>query len=331
MFRVGSGGRLISAPRREGPGEERVEVKVQPVPTTSPSHAPGTAPTVTPDQARTLLRRGPVPPALHVTGPLNLGGSTWLRALPEWLRCTSLNVEGCPNLSALPTDLQSDSLNARNTTSLHEVDGRWSVRDGVDLSGSGVRTLNADLRASRLTLGNCRALTRLEGRISVGHLDVSGCASLTTLGADLHVTGSLELADSGLTALPPGLRVRLQWRGVPVDARVAFRPDTIAGREVLLTRNVQRRRVLLDRIGVERFLAEVGGLILDRDRDAGGERQLVRVPFDDDEPLVAVLVRCPSTGGRYALRVPPHIHTCAGAVAWTAGLDPGEYHPLREA
>ncbi|WP_102128051.1 DUF6745 domain-containing protein [Deinococcus planocerae] len=331
MFRVGSGGRLISAPRREGPREERVAVNVQPVPVGRPTRSPAGVPTVTPEQARTLLRRGPVPTALHVDGPLNLSGSAWLRALPEWLRCTVLNVNDCPNLSALPTDLQADSLSARNTPALHEIDGRWSVRDGVDLSGSGVRTLNADVRALRLNLGNCRDLTRLEGQISVGHLDVSGCASLTTLGADLHVTGSLELADSGLTALPPGLRVRLQWRGVPVDARVAFRPDTIAGREVLLTRNVQRRRVLLDRIGVERFLAEVGGLILDRDRDAGGERQLVRVPFDDDEPLVAVLVRCPSTGGRYALRVPPHIRTCAQALAWTAGLDPGDYHPLREA
>lgn len=323
MFRVGSGGRTISAPRRER------ETQAQPAPSLVPPF--GVMPAVTPEQARTLLRRGPLPPALHVSGPLHLSGSAWLRALPEWLRCTSLNVDDCPNLSALPTDLQADSLSARNTPSLREVDGRLSVRDGVDLSGSGLQTLSAELRASRLSVRDCRSLTRLEGRVSVGGLDVSGCAVLTTLGADLHLTGPLELADSGLTGLPPGLRASLRWRGVPVDARIALRPDTLTGREVLLTRNVQRRRVLLDRIGVERFLAEVGGLILDRDRDAGGERQLVRVPFDDDEPLVAVLVRCPSTGGRYALRVPPHIRTCAGAVAWTAGLEPDDYRPVREA
>ena len=92
MFRVGSGGRMISVPHRER------ETQAQPAP--SPVLPSGAVPTVTPEPARTLLRRGPVPSALHVSGPLNLSGSAWLRALPEWLRCTSLNVDDCPNLSA---------------------------------------------------------------------------------------------------------------------------------------------------------------------------------------------------------------------------------------
>ena len=45
-----------------------------------------------------------------------------------------------------------------------------------------------------------------------------------------------------------------------------------------------------------------------------------------------MMVRCPSTGGRYLLRVPPTMKTCRQAVAWTAGFDdPSLYRPLVEA
>ncbi|UQN05547.1 DUF6745 domain-containing protein [Deinococcus sp. QL22] len=357
MFRVQSGGRVIARPQKperepEAPtvapakasaalpqpvpldtsqSGPRVPVRYPSLPPIAPATPQTATPrTVTPDEARELLRRGPVPAALTVSGPLNLSGAAWLRALPDWLRCTVLTVDDCPNLSALPTDLHAERLSARRTLALHEIDGRLGVRDSINLNGSGVRVLSADLRATRLSLAGCRDLRVLGGGVSVAHLDVSGCAALAALHPDAHITQTLELAGSGLTALPPSIRAGLRWSGVPVDARFAFAPDTLTGHEVLNTRNAQRRRVLLDRIGLDRFLQDVGGLILHRDRDAGGERQLVHVPFDNDEPLVAVLVRCPSTGGRYALRVPPHIRTCAAAVAWTAGLEPDDYQPVRE-
>jgi hypothetical protein len=340
MFRVQSGGRVIARPQKvEREQEPQISAPAkasaalpQPLPVRYSSLPPVVASqAVSPEEARELLRRGPVPAALTVSGPLNLSGAAWLRALPDWLRCTVLTVDDCPNLSALPTDLHAERLSARRTPALQEIEGRLSVRDSVNLNGSGVRVLNADLRATRLSLAGCRDLRVLGGGLSVAHLDVSGCAALTALHPDSHITQTLELAGSGLTALPPSIRAGLRWSGVPVDARFAFAPETLTGHEVLNTRNAQRRRVLLDRIGLDRFLQDVGGLILHRDRDAGGERQLVQVPFDNDEPLVAVLVRCPSTGGRYALRVPPHIRTCAAAVAWTAGLEPGDYQPVREA
>jgi hypothetical protein len=66
--------------------------------------------------------------------------------------------------------------------------------------------------------------------------------------------------------------------------------------------------------------------------DPGGVRRLLRVPMVDDEDLVCVMVHCPSTGGRYLLRVPPKMKTCRQAVAWTAGFDdPSRYRPLVEA
>jgi hypothetical protein len=101
--------------------------------------------------------------------------------------------------------------------------------------------------------------------------------------------------------------------------------------EILGERNAELRRVLLERFGFERFMEEAGAAVMDRDRDAGGERQLLRLKLEGDEDLVCVSVSCPSTGRRYLLRVPPAMRTCRQAVAWTAGFDnPELYRPLVE-
>lgn len=346
MFRVQSGGRMIRSNKTQPSKDQAAPsvadtppAEVTPAPTPRPvviSNAmrPTSSPSdvlhVTPEEARQMFRRGDTPQALSVDGSLNLSGSAWLRTLPAWLRCTALMVDDCPNLSVLPSDLHAEKLSARRCPNVLELDGRISIRESINLTGSGLRSINADLHATRLQVAQCRSLTRLGGMISVAHLDVRGCTSLTTIDASIHVTQTLEVADSGLKAMPPHIRAGLRWNGVPVDARVAFTPELLSGREIMGIRNVQRRRVLLERIGIEKFLADVGGLVLDRDQDAGGERTLIRVPFDDDEDLVAVLVKCPSTGGSYALRVPPHMRSCREAVAWTAGLNVNEYHPVQE-
>ncbi|WP_221090437.1 DUF6745 domain-containing protein [Deinococcus aquaedulcis] len=327
MIRFQSGGRTFRRPAAQtpdaAPAVPQARVPARPV-TAAPV-------TLSPEDARARLRRGEVFAALVVTGPLNLSGSRWLRTLPDWLRCTALTVDDCPHLSALPADLHADRVSARRCPELHDLEGRLSIREGLNLSGSGLRRIQADLHATRLILADCRDLAAIGGAVSVAHLDVRRCAALTTLEPSLHVTQTIDVADSGLRGLPGHLRAGLRWNGVPVDARVAFHPEDLTGRDIMAVRNVQRRRVLLERMGIDRFLEDVGGLVLDRDRDAGGERRLIRVPFDDDEDLVAVLVQCPSTGGRYALRVPPHLRTCREAVAWTAGLAVQEYHPTQEA
>jgi hypothetical protein len=77
------------------------------------------------------------------------------------------------------------------------------------------------------------------------------------------------------------------------------------GQEILRTDNVEIRRIQIERLGYETFLQQVGGIIRDRDTDAGGERQLICIPFEDDEPLMLLKVVCPSTGHIHVLRVPP--------------------------
>lgn len=267
--------------------------------------------TVAPEQVRALLLAGPVPAALVVTGPVRLRGESRLRELPRSLDCTHLDVRDCPHLELLPEHLRALSVRATHTA-VREATGDWLVREHLDLS------YNPRLR-------------QLPERLTARSLDVSHCPQLRQLPAGLHLTHWLEVAGSGLSALPAGLRVPLRWQGATVDERTAFRPDELQATELLQVRNVTHRRVLIARMGLERFLHELGGLVLDRDRDAGGERQLLSVPLPDDEPIHALRVRCPSTGHQYVLRVPPHLRTCRRAAAWLAGFDhERDYHPLLE-
>jgi hypothetical protein len=175
-------------------------------------------------------------------------------------------------------------------------------------------------------------LYNLPENLTCGSLDISDCVNLTTLPKGLHVTHWIELAGSGITSLPTGHGFMLRWRGVQVSDQIAFESQSFTGQDILNLENVELRRVLIERLGYDTFLQQVGGLVRDRDQDAGGERQLVYVPFEDDEPLMVLKVTCPSTGHIHLLRVPPHMRSCHQAAAWIAGFDnPNDYHPLIEA
>ena len=310
MFRLNARGRQLARPATPvvaalTPGPTApIARPVAPASTAEPLH-------VAPDAVRKLLRAGNLPAALVVTGPVRLLNESWLRELPASLECTHLDVSGCANLDVLPERLRATSVHAARTA-VREVPGDWLVREHLDLSAN-------------------PHLISLPERLTTRSLDVSACPHLLTLPANLHLTHWLELAGSGLTSLPTGLRVQLRWQGTTVDERTAFRPEELRAADLLQVRNVTHRRVLLERFGLDRFMHEVGGLVLDRDRDAGGERQLLSVPLPDDEPLHVLRVNCPSTAHVYMLRVPPHVRTCRRAAAWLAGFEhERDYQPLIE-
>jgi hypothetical protein len=313
-----------------------------------------TATLLSAEEAREQILAGTAPANLRVQGKLDLS-ETGVSALPAGLRCYHLDLRGtpirslpeglrveykldlqdCRELEALPAGLKVGSLVLRGCTALK------GLPEGLDvyfLDLQGCSRLEgwprkAAIRIGRLNASGCARLRDLpRGLRNLSQLDISNCPGLRELPEGLRVSSWLDVANTGITRLPTTLRgVRLRWRGVPVDERIAFRPETITVEEILQERNAELRRVLLERFGFERFMLQAGAQVLDRDRDAGGERQLLRVRMQEDEDLVCVSVFCPSTGRRYLLRVPPTMKTCHQAVTWIAGFrNARDYRPLVE-
>ena len=256
-----------------------------------------------------------LPDGISVQFRLNLANCKRLTKLPEHLSVGSLNISGCTSLERLPDGLAASFL---------------------DMSGCGQIESwpkTGSLAAGRLTARDCVGMTELPswlGRLS--QLDLAGCAAVQRLPDWLEVSSWIDVAGTGITSLPHSLDgVGLRWRGVRIDERIAFRPTEISAAEVLGEKNAELRRVKMERMGYDRFLDDANSEILDTDTDPGGERKLLRVELDDDEPLICVSVVCPSTKRLYLIRVPPDTKTCGAAIAWTAGFDdPNDYAPLIE-
>jgi hypothetical protein len=258
---------------------------------------------------------------------------TAIEELPHDLQVTQrLDVSECRRLRRLPTGLKVGRLLARECTALETLPAGLQV-SYLDLTGcSALEAIPADLviRHGRLSLRNCERLTALPDHIGpIAQLDISGCLNITAIPPSLVVTAWIDIGGSGVKALPSHLLgIAIRWRGVPVDERIAFRPETLDVAEILAETNAERRRVMMERFGLDRFVARANATVLDEDRDTGGPRRLLRIALAGDEPLVCVSVICPSTHRQFMLRVPPTMTSCRQAVAWTAGFDdPDEYQP----
>lgn len=121
------------------------------------------------------------------------------------------------------------------------------------------------------------------------------------------------------------------WNGVHVPRHVVEEPNRITAKDILAEQNAEVRRVLLERFGPQRYLVEIGATPVHQDEYG----TLYRVEMTLDEPLVMVKVlnSTPEPDGtrkEYFLRVPPTMTTARQAVAWTFGLDAGQYRPSRE-
>jgi hypothetical protein len=256
-----------------------------------------------------------LPASLRVEFRLNLSHCLRLETLPQGLKVGSLNLQGCTALQALPEGLDVYFLDVSGCTSLSDWPQQASVRIG------------------RLDIRGCTRLHSLPPWLTnVSQLNLRDCVNLAELPDTLCVTSWIDLANTQITRLPTGVqKAQIRWKGVPIDERIAFRPETITADEVLREQNAEQRRVLLERMGYEKFLSHANALVLDSDADPGGERRLLRVPMPEDEDLVCLAVYCPSTGRQYMLRVPPQMSTCHQAAAWIAGYDnPDDYQPIME-
>lgn len=101
-------------------------------------------------------------------------------------------------------------------------------------------------------------------------------------------------------------------------------PKSISARDILKQNNVEVRRAMLLLKGIEEFVKEANGEVLDTWNDAAGMPcRLVRVQMEDDEPLVVYQWKCPTSGKEGFLRVNPNLTKCADAVrsTWPTVVD----------
>jgi hypothetical protein len=118
------------------------------------------------------------------------------------------------------------------------------------------------------------------------------------------------------------------WQGVAVPENLVLSPEQLTTSLIEDTRNMELRRVLVERYGAAQFLVDSGATLIAQD-ECGS---LFSKAMPGDEALVMVRVRnsTPEPDGTYKdyfLRVPPNMTTPREAVAWTFGLSTDEYAP----
>lgn len=256
-----------------------------------------------------------LPDDLSVEFKLDLTGCAQLRSLPAALKSSTLILTNCVRFQALPDQLNTNFL---------QLDGCASLEHWPE---------SAQVTRGWVRARGCSSLRQLPERLgSVTSLDLRDCRRIDRIPAGVRVRSWIDIGGTQVTSLPEPLSgIGLRWRGVTINAQIAFFPETLNGSDILTERNAELRRVMIERVGFEKFLREVDARVRDSDTDRGGERKLYHVPLEGDESIVVVSMRCPSTGRHYLVRVPPAIQTCRAAIAWTAGFDnPEDYVPIEE-
>ncbi|MBK9143066.1 MAG: hypothetical protein IPM23_11255 [Candidatus Melainabacteria bacterium] len=140
----------------------------------------------------------------------------------------------------------------------------------------------------------------------------------------------LHREDGPALSFPDGYRI-CSIHGVLVPESVVTDPSSLSLEIIEGETNVEIRRIMIQRFGMERYIEESGAVAIDSD-DCG---VLYRKEQKLDEPLVVVKV-VDSTSliqgepRHYFLRVPPYMTSARQAVAWTFNLNSGEYSPSEQ-
>lgn len=101
-------------------------------------------------------------------------------------------------------------------------------------------------------------------------------------------------------------------KGIRVPAKIIEEPQNITAKDVLECSNAEVRRLMVEKMGDEKFIKEAGAKMIDSYNDTRGNPvELYKAEFEDDEPLT-ILKLIDSTPGQdgiakvYYLRVPPN-------------------------
>ena len=90
--------------------------------------------------------------------------------------------------------------------------------------------------------------------------------------------------------------------------------------EIIGLPNAEIRRAVVELVGYEKILDKAQ--VLDKSETDG---TLLKIPLQDDEDMVLVHVKDPSTDREYFLRVPPKMKTARQARAWTFGFEAEDF------
>jgi hypothetical protein len=159
-----------------------------------------------------------------------------------------------------------------------------------------------------------------------------GAVVLSERPQEIHLDeqGRLHAGRGPALAYPDGWAL-WAWHGIRVPRAVIENPDSVPARDVLAEPDVEVRRIMIERVGMERLVRDGGARRVAEDETG----ILWRLDLAEDEPLVCVEVTDATHGPgdafrRYVLRVPPDVRSPREAVAWTFGVDTGEYRPAIE-
>jgi hypothetical protein len=168
-----------------------------------------------------------------------------------------------------------------------------------------------------------------------------------------RVDGSRRLHREDGPALESDVENLYFWHGVLVPAFVVTRPEWITMVHIRNEENAEVRRVMIERMGWDKFCAEAqmklihvdelhtwfpnipvsetvdaGARLVTHYREGSERAELLEAEglFDfEDRPLRFVRLTDPSTGREYTIRV-RHDHTrCYEAVGWTFGVSETDY------
>jgi hypothetical protein len=121
------------------------------------------------------------------------------------------------------------------------------------------------------------------------------------------------------------------WHGVQVPVEVITMPEEMTTSMIERERNIDVRRVMIERFGAAQYVLQSGAQEIHRDQY--GVLYLKSLPGDDSIVMVKVINKTPEPDGssrEYFLRVPPDMRRAKTAVAWTFGMSEDEYDPQVE-
>jgi hypothetical protein len=240
-----------------------------------------------------------------------------------FLSAKSIHITRCANL--------------RWVSALLNLDSQLNFRGCKKLEGFS----NPMKKIGALDLTDCESLQALPLQLqfsgaATNQINLTNCGKLMEL-PNTEFSGRLEISGSPLKSLPLKMsKCRVYWRRHWVPSDVIFNPQNLTPGRILTEPNAEIRRLMLEKVGIEKVLLSAAAAIIDSDHDAGGARSLVQVKLRagrNANPQNCLFLRCccPSTGREYLLPVAPNITTCRAAAAWLAGFDnPDDYQPILE-